>query len=207
MRHIPISRVEAAGRTDRRESREAERSVNIRNGGRTTILTVLVISIAITLFLASGLHFSFSSSSSTTSVQQSDFQNTNSEILTAYSQIYNVEHNGGNATSLINELNVAITLYDKAQSENATNPTQAALDLENASSIASLVQNEGAVLAQKASAQKTLQYSVEIGESIVVIIAAVLAYVFGGRIYDWIWLYQRKDYSIAIVRREKVESG
>jgi competence protein ComGC len=177
---------------------------------RTTTRTflILAISLAVVLLLLSSLFVSFSSTSSTTTTaSQSSFQSANSEILSAYAQIYNIEHNGGNASDLVSEINVAISFYNRAVDENSTNPSQAAQDLQNATEIASSVQSQAIPLAEKAESQRTLQTVAEIGGSVVVIIVAVLVYIFGGRIYDWIWLYQRRDYSILVKRRGNRESG
>jgi hypothetical protein len=127
---------------------------------------------------------------------QTNFQNANSAISAAYVQIYNIQHNGGNASIFAARLNVAIGLYNKAELENASNPSQAALDLENATQIANSVQSQASPVAQKFEAQKEQQNFFSIGASVAVVVATILIYFFGGRIYDWIWMYQRKDYVV-----------
>ncbi len=183
--------------------------------GRTLrTFSILAVSFTVVVLLLPGLFVSSSSSSltitssssSTATAQQSSFQSANSEILSAYAQISSIEHNGGNASNLVSELNVAISLYNKAEIENSTNPSQAAIDVQKATQIASDVHSQAVPLVQKADSQRTLQTSAEIGGSAVVIIVAVLVYIFGGRIYDWIWLYQRRDYVILLVKKTRGNS-
>ncbi len=93
-------------------------------------------------------------------------------------------------------LNVAVGLYQKALSENATDPVQATADLQNASNIA------GSVLASAKSAQKTgvsarqTQDLESIGASIGIVAAASLVYIYGARIYHEIWFYLYRNYRV-----------
>ena len=69
----------------------------------------------------------------------SDFSSANSAIGSAFVATYNAQEKGGNVTALIQELNAAVLLVQKAGMENITNSTQSLLDLQNATQTANLV--------------------------------------------------------------------
>jgi F0F1-type ATP synthase assembly protein I len=166
------------------------------NKERQRILLVSSVLLVCFLFLVSS-----SSIISTGQSLQSNFQDASSAIVAAYAQIRTIEQNGGNPTTLAARLNVAISLYNKAEVENGTNQSQASLDFQNATQIANSVRTQALPIAQAAESQKKLQDSFAIGESAAVIIGTILVYFFGGRIYDWTWLYQRKKYVVRRIRR------
>ncbi len=164
---------------------------------RAVVASTTVISLLVLLIL------SFASPYSSSQTSQASFQTANNAIISAYSQVRTIAHDGGNATIFVARLNLAINLYNKAQSENVSNPSQALSDLQNATQIANSVQNEATPIAQKLEAQTQNQNYVEIGGSVAVVIAATLAYFYGGALYDWIWLYQRRDSYIVVVTKNE----
>jgi hypothetical protein len=141
--------------------------------------------------------------SSSSQTSQASFQTANNAILSAYSQVRTIAHDRGNATIFVAKLNLAINLYNKAQGENASDPSQALSDLQNATQIANSVQNEAAPIARQLETQRQNENYLEIGGSVAVVVAATLVYFYGGALYDWIWLYQRRDSFIVVVTKKE----
>ncbi len=79
---------------------------------------------------------------------QTDFSITNSAITSAFVATHIAEEKGGNVSSLVTMLNEALTLVQKAQSENSSNPSQAAIDLQNATQLAQQVSSDSAGIAR-----------------------------------------------------------
>jgi len=83
---------------------------------------------------------------------ENDFSNTNSLITAAYIGMYSAEQKGGNVSSLVVQLNAALSLYYKAQQENFTEPNQASIDLNNATQLANNVSSESTQIGQAGAA-------------------------------------------------------
>lgn len=126
----------------------------------------------------------------------SDFSNTNSAINSAFATTFSAEKSGGNVSSLIAQLNTALALVQKAESENATNPTQARLDLSNATSIANLVSSESYSVAQEGQSSVNFRNAESISGAVVIVILAALAYLYGGMVYRRSWLYIYRNYVV-----------
>ena len=137
---------------------------------------------------------------SSNAASSSDFSNANSAINSAFNATLNAQQKGANVTDLVAKLNIAVGLVQKAQAENATNPGLATSDLQNATQIAGQVSSAAPSLGQSGANARTIQYSISIGASIVIIAVAALIYIYGGRIYHLLWFYLYKDY---IVRSSK----
>jgi hypothetical protein len=127
---------------------------------------------------------------------QKDFLNANNLIISAYVDLHTAEQQGGNVSSLVVQLNAALSLYEKAQQENLTNPNQATIDLTNASQIASNVTTEYVQLGQASASVRIAQQTNAEVESTLVIIGAALVYVFGPIIYRRLWLYVYRDFLV-----------
>lgn len=125
-----------------------------------------------------------------------DFTNANSAIDSAYLATHKAEKSGGNVTVQINELNTAIALIEKAQAENSTQPAQALLDLDNATQIAILVSNQSSSIADAGASATQMRNTLSVGSAIVIIVAAAMIYLYGGRIYRRVWLYLYKNYVV-----------
>jgi hypothetical protein len=148
--------------------------------------------LVVTLFLLT-LAGSYSTATSF-ATNQNDFSSANNAITSAFVATHNAEEKGGNVSSLIVALNEALDLVERAQSENSTNPIQASVDLQNATQFAEKVSNESIGIAESGSAARSARSTESVGVSVVIILAAVLIYIFGGRIYRRAWIYLYKDY-------------
>jgi hypothetical protein len=144
------------------------------------------------IFLLMSLSIAFDSSAASSS----NFSSANSAINSAFAATQNAQQDGGNVSSLVTKLDSAVLLVQKAHSENSTNPSQATLDLQNATSIANLVSSLAIPIAQAGSSATELQYSESIGVAIAIVIIAVLIYIYGGRVYHQIWYRLYKTYVV-----------
>ena len=144
------------------------------------------------LVLVVALLFSISYRVQSTAATPADFANTNSAIQSAFVATSNAEQSGGNTSSLLLKLNAAISLMQEAQAENSTSPTQAALNLSNATSIAQQVSSEAPSVARAGSAAKQLLDAESISGAVLIVAIAALLYIYGGRIYRriWFWMYR-----------------
>lgn len=125
-----------------------------------------------------------------------DFATANSAINSAYLATHNAEKSGGNVTVLVNELNTAIALVEKAQAENSTQPAQAIVDLQNATRIAILVSNQSSSIANSGKSEIQARNTASVASAIVIIVVAALVYLYGGRIYRRAWLYLYRNYVV-----------
>lgn len=128
-----------------------------------------------------------------------DFASANSAINAAFLVTYNAEQSGGNVASLVAKLNSAIALVQRAQSENASNSSQASIDLQSAVQIAQQVSSEAPTVGQSGTAAKQTLFAETIGGIFAIAIFGILVYIYGGRIYRMIWFIVYRNH---VVRRE-----
>jgi ABC-type uncharacterized transport system fused permease/ATPase subunit len=153
------------------------------------LLLSILASSALTLGANPGLS-SYSGSS------QNDFSSAQSALAHAYSQISLIDQNGGNTTSLVSQLNIAVNLFQRAMEDESSDPVTASSELQNATEIANKVSNESVPILQIALAQEHERFALAITEAGVIITASVLLYLFGERIYNRLWLNQRKNFVV-----------
>ena len=155
-------------------------------------LATKILAVGFLLLIALALsNFNYTSAASA-----NDFTSANSAINSAFVATYNAQKNGGNVTVLINELNNAVTLVDKAQAVNSTNPSQALLDLLNATQIANLVSSQSTSVSRAGASALQIRNSESIGSAIAIVIVAALIYIYGGRIYRRAWLFAYRNHVV-----------
>ena len=137
-----------------------------------------------------------STADSAAALTQTEVSSANGEIQSAFVSAYSAEKSGGNVSSLIAELNNAIQLVQKAEAENATSPSQAAADLQNATRDAQRVTAESASVAQMGGAARQITELTSVSAASAVVVVAALTYIFGGRIYRSAWLRLHKYYVV-----------
>ena len=129
-------------------------------------------------------------------ITQSQVSSVDGSIQSAFLSAHSAEKTGGNVSSIVAQLNAAIALVQKADAENATNPSQASRDLQNATTIAQGVSVSAPSLGRAGSSARQDTDITSIGSAIGVVVLASLAYLFGGRIYRRIWLFAYRDYVV-----------
>ncbi len=139
---------------------------------------------------------SLASSCSVSAASANNFAGTNSAISAAFVATYDAQKNGGNVSALISELNAAVTLVEKAQAENSTNPSRALSDLQNATQIANLVQSQSTSISRAGASALQVRNSESIGSAIAIAVVASLIYIYGGRIYRRAWLYAYRNHVV-----------
>jgi hypothetical protein len=156
-------------------------------GASKSLLFLLLALIALSLC---------SRTDSASAATQAQVSSANSEVQSAFASAYGAEKAGGNVSSLDTRMNTAIQLIQKAETENATNPSQAAADLENATALARGVIAAAPSVSQTGSAaRQTTEITSVVAASAIVVVAA-LTYIFGGRIYRMAWLRLHRDYVV-----------
>ena len=131
-----------------------------------------------------------------TAATADNFASANASVASAFQSMYSAEKSGGNVTSLTAQLNEAVALIQKAQAENSTNPLLATADLQNATSIANLVASESIAVGQSGASSLRLRDSESIASAIVIVVAAILVYIYGGRIFRRVWFLLYKSYLV-----------
>ena len=155
---------------------------------KTTIKTLALCWIV--LILASGM------SQYSSGATANDFASTSAAITSAFQSIYAAQKSGGNVSVLVSELNTAVALIQKAQTENSTNPTQAVIELQNASNIARQVVSQSQVIAQTGKSAKQIEYTESIGAAAIIVVAAIFIYIYGGRIYRRFWFAVYRNFVV-----------
>jgi hypothetical protein len=124
------------------------------------------------------------------------FSVANDSVKNAFSSIYYAQQNGGDVSSLIERLNVAILLIQKADAENMTDQSAAAADLSNATSIAEMVALTSISVSSSGSMARQLRLYESLGTIAATLIVATLAYFKGDRVYRRLWLYVYKNHLV-----------
>lgn len=140
------------------------------------------------------LVFSMAPQSRGTSV--ATFSSTNTAINNAFVSVYGADQNGGDVSVLVQQLNEAVILLQRAQAENSTDATAAAADLENATQIAETVSQQAAsASAAGIHARETYLYE-STGIIISSIIASSVIYWGWDPIYRRVWLLAHRKYVV-----------
>jgi hypothetical protein len=129
-------------------------------------------------------------------VKVGPFSVANDSVKNAFSSIYYAEQNGGDVSSLIERLNVAILLIQKADAENMSDPSATAADLSNATSIAEMVALTSISVSSSGSMARQLRLYESLGTIVATLIVATLAYFKGDRVYRRLWLYVYKNHLV-----------
>ena len=116
------------------------------------------------------------------------YSGASSAVQNAFVAVQTAGRDGGNVTSLVDQLNGALALLQKASAENSSNPSQASVDVQSALSIAGSVQASAAGVAQQGISARQYQFELSIGSAIVIVGIAAALYVYGDRIYRRLWL-------------------
>jgi hypothetical protein len=125
-----------------------------------------------------------------------DFNSATNAIGTAFVATHDADQSGGNVSQLVTKLSLALSLVQKAQSENSTNSAMATSDLQNATRTAQQVSAEAPMVAKGGAGARALQVDESIGASVIIILLAAVAYLFGDRVYRRLWLYAYRDFLV-----------
>jgi len=120
----------------------------------------------------------------------------NSSVNSAFSAIYYAEQNGGDVSALVEKLNTAILLIQKAVAENATDPNAATADLSNATTIAQMVSLNSSSVSTSGSIARQLRLYESLGTVAAALGLAALAYLKGDRVYRRLWLYVYRNHVV-----------
>ena len=120
----------------------------------------------------------------------------NDSVNNAFSSIHYAAQNGGDVSSLVERLNAAILLIQKAGAENATDPSAAAADLSKATSIAQMVSLTSASVSSSGSMAREFRLYESLGTIVATLGAATLVYLRGDRVYRRLWLFVYKDHLV-----------
>ena len=120
----------------------------------------------------------------------------NNSVNSAFSSVYYAEQNGGDVTTLVQKLNIAVSLFQKAVTENATDPNTAIADLSNATTIAQMVSLNSTSVSTSGSMARQLRLTGSLGTVAATLGIAALAYLKGDRIYRRLWLYVYRNHVV-----------
>ena len=133
------------------------------------------------------------------SASQESFGGASAAVQNAFVAVQSAGNDGGNVTSLVEQLNSALALVQKASAENSSNPGQASADLQSALGIAQGVQASAGSVAQQGMAARQLQLEISIVSAVAIVGIAVALYVYGDRLYHRLWLRIYGDYVVKTV--------
>ncbi len=120
----------------------------------------------------------------------------NNLVSSAFSSVYYAEQNGGDVSALVEKLNSAIFLIQKAEAENATDPSAAAADLSNATTIAQTVSMNTTSVSASGSVARQFRVFESLGTVVATLSIAALAYLKGDRVYRRLWLYVYRNHVV-----------
>jgi hypothetical protein len=118
------------------------------------------------------------------------------KINQAFEAIRSAEAEGGNVISLIKILNQAINLTERADRINATNPARAGQLYSNASSLSSIVLQQAPSTATQGRDSVNASSLDFYGETALLAILAVLAYVITPRVFWKLWLITHRKWKV-----------
>ena len=120
----------------------------------------------------------------------------NNSVNNAFSSVYYAEQNGGDVTALVEKLNTAVSLIQKATSENGTDPNAAVTDLSNATAIAQMVSLNSTLVSTSGSMERQLRLYGALGTAVATLGIAALVYLRGDRAYRRLWLYVYRNHIV-----------
>ncbi|TMI13885.1 hypothetical protein E6H35_05265 [Candidatus Bathyarchaeota archaeon] len=120
----------------------------------------------------------------------------NNSVNSAFSSVYYAEQNGGDVTALVEKLNTAVSLIQKATAENATDPNGAIADLSNATTIAQMVSLNSTLVSTSGSMARQLRLYGALGTVVATLGIAALVYLRGDRVYRRLWLYVYRNHVV-----------
>jgi hypothetical protein len=120
----------------------------------------------------------------------------NNSVNSAFSSVYYAEQNGGDVSALVEKLNTAVLLIQKAVAENATDPNAATADLSNATTIAQMVSLNSTSVSTAGSMARQLRLFESLGTVGITLGLAALAYLKGDRVYRRLWLYVYRNHVV-----------
>ena len=124
------------------------------------------------------------------------FETANNSVNSAFSSVYYAEQNGGDVSVLVEKLNGAVALIEKAVAENATDPSAASADLSNATAIAEMVSMNSTSVSASGSMTRQLRLYESLGAVVATLGMAGLAYIRGDRVYRRLWLYVYRNHVV-----------
>jgi len=124
------------------------------------------------------------------------FGTANNAVNSAFSAVYRAEQNGGDVSALVEKLNDAVSLIQKAVAENATDPNAATADVSNATTIAQTVSLNSTFVSASGSMARQLRLAQSLGTVITTLAIAALAYLRGDRVYRRLWLYVYRNHVV-----------
>ncbi len=117
-------------------------------------------------------------------------------VNNAFSSVYRAEQNGGDVSSLVEKLNTAVSLIQKAKAENATDPNAATADLSNATTIAQMVSLNSTLVSTSGSMARQLRLYGALSTVVATLGIAALVYLRGDRAYRRLWLYVYRNHVV-----------
>lgn len=117
-------------------------------------------------------------------------------VNSAFSSVYYAEQNGGDVSALVEKLNTAVSLIQRAVAENATDPNAATADLSNATALAQMVSLNSASVSANGSMARHLRLYESLGTVIATLGIGALAYLRGDRVYRRLWLYVHRNHVV-----------
>ena len=120
----------------------------------------------------------------------------NNSVNDAFSSVYYAEQNGGDVSALVEKLNTAVSLIQRAIAENATDPNLATADLSNATTIAQMVSLNSTSVSTNGSIARQLRLYESLGTVTATLGVAALTYLRGDRVYRRLWLYLYRNHVV-----------
>jgi predicted PurR-regulated permease PerM len=124
------------------------------------------------------------------------FSTANNAVNSGFSSVYYAEQNGGDVSALVEKLNDAVFLIQKARAENASDPSAATADLLNASTIAQMVSLNSTSVSAGGSMARQLRLAQSLGTVVATLAIATFAYLRGERVYRRLWLYVYRNHVV-----------
>lgn len=124
------------------------------------------------------------------------FSTANNSVNGAFSSVYHAQENGGDVSVLVEKLNVAIFLIQRAEAENATYPNASNVDLSNATTLAQEVSLASASVSNSGASARQLRLYESVGTIVATLGIATLTYVTGDRVYRRLWLFVYKNHLV-----------
>jgi len=131
---------------------------------------------------------------STVSAQSSS--SVKAQISQAYSSVLSAEREGGNVSSLVAALNIAISLTQQADSINSTNPSEAQAFYAQASSLASEVLHDSPSVAAAGRASVGATQLALVVETVALVGLAIVIYRFAPRLFWTLWLRAHRTWRV-----------
>ena len=136
-----------------------------------------------------------------------DVDEARERVYEAYAAVVDAEASGGNVTGLVERLNEAIDLVERAEKVSEDDPEQAAVLAERAIDIADEVLGEVGVVKEEGLALRRFHLFLGVSSGVLFVFSCFLIYFYGPRVFWGLWVRVKGGWRVRAGGRRRPRKG